>query len=134
VTEVTTPVTTPVGNAAAGSAAPLAWRSVHEGDFHQTVSQWAGRTLVLFGQPGCGACRRAEAIVPVALAGVVQQLLKVDAAAQAALAREFEVFHLPALHLYIDGRYHAPLLCELTSDALRAAVARAASAPAAEAP
>jgi thioredoxin-like negative regulator of GroEL len=120
--------------AAAGSAAALAWRSVHEGDFHQTVSQWAGRTLLVFSQPGCGACRVAEASVPAALAGVVQHLVKVDAAAQAALAREFEVFHLPALHLYIDGRYHAPVQCELTADALRAAVARAACAPAVEAP
>lgn len=118
----------------AGSVAALAWRGVHEGDFHRTLSRWLGRTLVLFGQPGCGACRLAEALVPAALTGVVQQLVKVDAAAQAALAREFEVFHLPSLHLYVDGRYHAPLQCELTREALRAAVARAVCAPAAEAP
>jgi thioredoxin 1 len=119
---------------AAGSVEALAWRSVHEGDFHQTVSQWPGRSLVLFGQPGCAACRRAEAVVPLALAGVVQHLVKIDAAAQAALAREFDVFHLPAMHLFVDGRYHAPLQCELTAEALRGAVARAACAPAVEAP
>lgn len=119
---------------AAGSVTALAWRSVHEGDFHRTLSQWPGRTLVLFGQPGCGACRLAEAIVPAALDGVVQQLVRIDAAAQAALAREFEVFHLPALHLYVDGRYHAPLQCELTDAALRSAVARLARGPAVEAP
>lgn len=119
---------------AASSVVAPAWRSVHEGDFHNTVGQWPGRTLLLFGQPGCGACRRAEAVVPAALAGVVQHFVKIDTAAQAALAREFDVFHLPAMHLYIDGRYHAPLHCELTTEALRAAVVRAACAPAAEAP
>jgi thioredoxin-like negative regulator of GroEL len=116
-------------------AAPaLAWRTVHEAEFHQLLARLPERTLVLFGQAGCGACRRAEAVLPAALQGLVQQLIKVDAGEQAALAREFEVFHLPALHLYIDGRYHAPLSSELTAPALRAAVSAAAAAPAVEPP
>ncbi len=114
--------------------ADSAWRTVHEAEFHHLLARLPQRTLVLFGQRGCGACRRAEAVLPAALAGCVQHFIKVDAAEQAALVREFEVFHLPALHLFIDGRYHAPLSCELTEPALRAAVAAAAAAPAVEAP
>ncbi len=116
------------------SSPALPWRTVHDAEFHRALACLPGRTLVLFSQPGCGACRRAEALIPVALAASVQHFIKVDAAEQAALAREFEVFHLPALHLFIDGRYHAPLSCELTAGALRDAVAAAAAAPAVEAP
>ena len=75
-----------------------------------------------------------EACLPGWLVGVVQQCVKVDAQEQAALAREFEVFHLPALHLYLEGRYHAPILCQLTAVAVRAAVEQAVVDPAVEAP
>ena len=112
----------------------LGCERLHEGEFHKRLAAQPGLTLVMFAQPGCGACRRAEAVLPGWLAGAVQRLVHVDAAAQAALAREFEVFHLPALHLYKDGQYHAPLNTEMTATAVRAAVAVAAAAPAREAP
>ena len=76
----------------------------------------------------------AEAFLPGWLAGIVQQCVKVDAQEQAALAREFEVFHLPALHLYLDGRYHAPVLCPLAEAAVRTAVGQVIADPAVEAP
>ncbi len=121
------------GDHGSATAVP-AWRRVLEGDFHQTVARWLGPTLVLFGQAGCGACQRAVSLVPQAQSAGVPHLLWIDAAEQAGLAREFEVFHLPALHLFIDGRYHAPINCELTVAALRTAVAAAMAAPAVEAP
>jgi thioredoxin-like negative regulator of GroEL len=111
-----------------------AWLTLHEGHFHRHVQLLPGRTLVLFSQPGCAACRRAEAFLPGWLAGLVQQCVKVDAQEQAALAREFEVFHLPALHLYLDGRYHAPVLCPLAEAAVRTAVGQVIADPAVEAP
>jgi thioredoxin 1 len=110
------------------------WLQVHPSDFHRRLAALPGRTLVLFGQDGCGACRRAEALLPRWLDGLVQQRVKVDAAEQAALAREFAVFHLPALHLFVEGRYHAPIECVLAADALRAAIEQAAAAPPCEAP
>lgn len=116
------------------SSPAFAWRTVHEAEFHRVLARLPDRTLVLFGQAGCSACRRAEAVIPPALVESVQHFVKIDAAEQAALAREFEVFHLPALHLFIDGRYHAPLSCELTTAGLRDAVSAAAAAPAVEAP
>lgn len=112
----------------------LHWESLHEGEFHRRLAEWSGLTLVLFAQPGCGACRLAKAALPDWLVGAVQRLVLVDASAQAALAREFDVFHLPALHLYKDGQYHAPVECELTQRAVRAAIGEAAAAPAHEAP
>lgn len=111
-----------------------AWLTLHEGDFHRRVQMMPGCMLLLFSQTGCAACRRAEACLPGWLVGVVQQCVKVDAQKQAALAREFEVFHLPALHLFVDGRYHAPVLCELAAAAVQAALGQAVAGPAVEAP
>jgi thioredoxin 1 len=110
------------------------WLRLHEGDFHRLIEKLPGRTLLLFSQPGCAACRRAEARLPEWLVGAVQQYVKVDAQEQAALTREFEVFHLPALHLFVDGRYHAPVLCELAAAAVQAALGQAVAGPAVEAP
>lgn len=110
------------------------WLMLHEGDFHRHIEKLPGHTLLLFSQPGCAACRRAEARLPEWLVGAVQQYVKVDAQEQAALAREFEVFHLPALHLYLDGRYHAPVLCPLAEAAVRTAVGQVIADPAVEAP
>lgn len=110
------------------------WLMLHEGDFHRHIEKLPGHTLLLFSQPGCAACRRAEVCLPEWLAGAVQQYVRVDAQEQAALTREFEVFHLPALHLFVDGCYHAPLLCELAAAAVRSALGQALAGPAVEAP
>lgn len=105
-----------------------------EFDFYRRLATSPGVSLVLFSGPGCSACRRAEAVLPEALAGAVAHLFKVDAQQSMALAREYDVFHLPALFLFVDGHYHAPLHSALSPAALRQAVAAALQSPSQEAP
>ena len=110
------------------------FETLTEFDFYCTLARAGGASLVLFGGPGCSACRRAELLLPQALDGAVAHLFKVDVQQSTALAREYEVFHLPALFLFVDGHYHAPVPSALTRSALRQAVAAALQSPSQEAP
>ena len=105
-----------------------------EFDFYRRLAASSGVSLVLFSGPDCGACRRAETMLSEALAGTEVHLFKVDVQKSMALAREYEVFHLPALFLFVDGHYHAPLHNALSPAALRQAVAAALQSPSQEAP
>ena len=51
-----------------------------------------------------------------------------------ALARAFEVFHLPSLFVYVDGRYHGPLYAEPTPEKFSRALTALLDAPAQEEP
>ena len=61
-------------------------------------------------------------------------LFKVDVEKSTALAREYEVFHLPALFLFLDGSFHAAIKTSLVPEKLRQAVETALILPAEEAP
>lgn len=110
------------------------FQTLSEFDFYRTLAHAGGVSLVLFGSRGCGACRQAEAVLPKALDGAVAHLFKVDVEQGTALAREYEVFHLPALFLFVDGHYHASVHSALTPEALRRSVAAALQSPAQEQP
>jgi hypothetical protein len=58
----------------------------------------------------------------------------VDVERESALAHEFAVSHLPSLHLWLDGCYHAAIAVGNSPEALQRAVAEALRAPAQEAP
>ncbi len=104
-----------------------------EASYHPRLAATPGLALVLFGGPDCGACRVAESRLPAAVpAGV--SLFKVDVQRATALARAFDIFHLPELFLYRDGHFHARLACEISPPALAAALDRALAAPAEEEP
>lgn len=104
-----------------------------EFDYHRRLAGTPGTALVLFSSPQCGTCR----VVEQRLAGIAPDgatLFRVDVQRATALARAFEVFHLPTLLLYRDGNYHARLDCEVTPAALRHAIARALALPPQEEP
>lgn len=105
-----------------------------EFDFYPRLGRSAGASLVLFSGPHCGACRRAEAVLPQAMAGAVAQLFRVDVEKSTALAREYEIFHLPAMLLFVDGHFHAAIASPLLPEKLRQAVTTALTLPAEEAP
>jgi thioredoxin-like negative regulator of GroEL len=105
-----------------------------EFDFHARIAASAGVALVMFSGPDCGACRRLEARLPEWLSGHVQHLFKVDAQRSTALARAYEVFHLPALFVFVDGQYHGPLHAEAAPAPLIAAIRKLISEPAHEEP
>jgi thiol-disulfide isomerase/thioredoxin len=110
------------------------WQPLSEFDFHHTLMAQQGVALVLFGQPGCGACRVAKQRLPELLPAEVATLFEVDVAQSTALANEFELFHLPALVLYRDGEFHAWLDAPLERAALSATVEQALNEPAQETP
>ena len=104
-----------------------------EASYHRQLAQTPGLALVLFGSQGCGSCRVAEQWLP-RNAPPEARLYKVDVQVASALARAFDVFHLPTLFLYVEGHFHARLNCALTPAALRAAIAHALQHPAEEEP
>jgi thioredoxin-like negative regulator of GroEL len=109
-----------------------AYQPLDEFSYHRRLARQAGPALVLFSSPGCGTCRQVERLLPAA-AGELP-LFRVDVQKSAGLARQHEVFHLPALFLYRDGHYHARLDCQVTPAVLRQRVAEALAGPAEEEP
>jgi thioredoxin-like negative regulator of GroEL len=104
-----------------------------EATYYRQLAQTQALALVLFTSPSCGTCRIVEQHLP-ASAPPDTQLFKVDVQVASALARAFDVFHLPTLFLYLGGRYHARLNCEVTPAKLRAAIDHALQQPAEEEP
>ena len=104
-----------------------------ESTYHRQLTQTRGLALVLFSSPSCGTCRVVEQRLPLSAPAEVH-VFKVDVQVASALARAFEVFHLPTLFLYVDGHYHARLNCEVTPMRLRAAIEQALQQPAEEEP
>jgi thioredoxin 1 len=104
-------------------------------NFHSTLERQRGVTLVLFTAPACGACRRMRQVVAdYLLRRADVRVYTVDAGRDLALTREFEVFHLPAMFVYADGRFHCQLHAAASLLALEAALGEALAAPAQEAP
>lgn len=112
----------------------MRFANLTEFDFYPRLGQSAGASLVLFSGPHCGACRRAEAVLPRAMTGAVAHLFRVDVEKSTALAREYEIFHLPAMLLFVDGHFHAAIASPLLPEKLRQAVTTALTLPAEEAP
>lgn len=112
-----------------------AFTPLDEFGFHQRLAQTPGVALVMFTGAGCSSCRAWKRLLAdPAPPHPELTLFEVDAGHAQALAREFSVFHLPALFLYRDGHYHGALHSEARPAALRAAIAAVLGAPAQEAP
>ena len=105
-----------------------------EFDYHATLARTHGASLVLFGSPGCGTCRKVKNLLPAAAGSSVAALFKVDVQQATALARQYALFHLPALFLYRNGQFHAELHCAVTPVALQQAINDALAKPAQEEP
>lgn len=113
----------------------LAVRELSDGDFHPTIELTRGVCLVFFSGPHCGACRLLQTLLEAEGYHLgLDTVVKIDAHRNAGLAREFDVFHLPALFLYRDGQYHAAIHAALSVPALRTAINAACQAAAQEAP
>jgi len=104
-----------------------------ESSYHRHLARTQGLALVLFSSESCGTCRVVARRLPLS-APDAMQLFIVDVQVAAALARAFEVFHLPTLLLYVGGHYHARLDCEVTPTHLAAAIEHALQQPAEEEP
>lgn len=105
-----------------------------EGDYHARLSNITGVAVVLFSNASCGACRVWKRLLPEALASLSTHFYEVDVALATGLARYFEIFHLPTIYLYRDGRFHAELQSEARADAVVTAARALLTAPAQEEP
>jgi len=105
-----------------------------EFDYHHTLARTPGASVVLFSSPDCGTCRRVEQLLPAAVGASVRACYRVNVQQATALARQYDLFHLPALFLYKDGHFHAVLETEVTPDKLRRAIDAALAQPAEEEP
>ena len=105
-----------------------------EFDFHPTLAASAGVSLVMFSGPDCGACRHLEKILPGLTHDLVSHLYKVDVQKSAALARAYEVFHLPSMFVFVDGHYHGPLHAEPTRSKFSPAMKALLASPPQEEP
>lgn len=101
-------------------ARPLrAFSPLSEGDFHARLAAHSGVAAVLFSAPHCGACRAWKRLLPDALSDVVETFFEVDVSEATGVARYFDIFHLPTIYFYRDGRFHAQLQCPACRETIR---------------
>lgn len=108
---------------------------LNDTDFYRTLSATQGAVLVFFSSAACNSCRYWRTLLtelPARYHGI--RVFEVDAGESMGLTQEYEVFHLPALFLFQDGHYHAPLQCEASLVALTGALDVLLAQPAVEAP
>lgn len=104
-------------------------------EFHHRLAQTPGLTIVIFTSHGCSSCKAwKHLLADYRRRHLETHVFEVDAERDLALTREFAVFHLPALFLYVNGRYHCALQCKARMEQLEAAVATAIAAAPQEAP
>lgn len=72
--------------------------------------------------------------MPEWLAEQVQHFYKIDVQRSTALARAYDVFHLPSLFVFVDGQFHAPLHAEAAPAPMQAALKKLLNEPAHEEP
>lgn len=112
----------------------MSWQALDEFGFDAALAATSGVSLVMFGQPHCGACRGWQAQLPLWLADLGVQLWYADVARAQALAHRFELFQLPAFALYRDGQFHAMWQSAFSGQAVQQALAEALAASPQEEP
>ena len=105
------------------------WEVLDEFDFDTRLAASPGISLVMFGQPHCGACRGWYSRLPGWLGERSVRLWYADVAQAQALANRFELFQLPAFALYRDGVFHAMWQSAFAADAVRHSLQAALAAP-----
>jgi len=104
-------------------------------EFHHRLGRTPGLVIVVFTSHGCASCKAwRRLLADYRRRHLETHVFEVDAERDLALTREFGVFHLPALFLYLQGRYHCALQSEARMERLEAAIATALAAPPQEAP
>lgn len=104
-------------------------------DYHHRLEETQGPALVFFTGPHCGSChqlRRALGQYRSRYGGLA--IFEVDAERDLGLARAMNVFHLPSMFLYRDGRFHCPLHSQPLPAQLRQAIQQGLQQPAQEEP
>lgn len=105
-------------------------RKLNDLNYHHVLMNTSGIALIYFTAPDCGACRSLGiALQQYAEESAGVAIFEVDAVHNGGLINEYEIFHLPALYMYLDGVFHAQLQCFALPEAIREAVGAAAALP-----
>ena len=98
-------------------------KPISEFDFYAQLAKQSGLLLLVFTAPDCRICRVMKGLLrEYELIRDDLQVWEADAVENGGLVREYEVFHLPALFLFRDGRYWRPVETEARAPALHRAV------------
>lgn len=109
--------------------------ALNDANFYTVMQSTRGPGIVFFSSAGCNSCRYWKTLLEqLAEKRPALHIFEVDAEQGMGLTREYEVFHLPALFVFIDGQYHAPLQCEARLDTIERALDNILAEPAQEAP
>jgi len=108
---------------------------LNEHAFYSTLADTVGLSIVFFTKPGCSACRAWKRL----LNDLLQfrhdvTVYQVNAEQNMALSHEYELFHLPAMFLFVNGEFHCELQAEARMPSLLDALNMALAAPAEDAP
>lgn len=108
---------------------------LNDTDFYRVIQATQGVSLVFFTSEGCSSCRYWKALLgQLADKRPALHVIEIDAQHSMGLTREYEVFHLPALFVFVNGEYHAPLQCEAKLATVEHNLDAVLAAPAQEAP
>jgi len=112
-----------------------ALRTLNQFDFHHTLEERKGLSIVFFSSTSCASCAFWKQLLgSYKVRHADFEVYEIDAKQDQALAEEFSLFHLPALFLYADGVFRAELQCEAKLEKLDEAIAKALRSPAQEMP
>lgn len=104
-------------------------------NFHHVLADTPGAALVFFTAPNCGACRNLrQALDKYLQAYPPLPLFEIDAVHNGGLVNALDIFHLPAMFLYVNGHYHRELKCEPLPARIHHAIQTALSLPAEDEP
>jgi len=110
-------------------------RRINDSNFYSVLQDSNGVVIVFFTSAGCNSCRYWKALLEqLSIQRPALQVFEIDAEQSMGLAREYEVFHLPALFVFVNGQYHAPLQCEARLETIDHTLDSLLAAPAQDAP
>lgn len=110
-------------------------QALNDTNFYSVIQETQGASIVFFSSEGCNSCRYWKSLLEQLVdTRPTLNIFEVDAQQSMGLTREYEVFHLPSLFVFINGQYHAPLQCEARLDTIDHTLDKVLAAPAQDAP
>lgn len=103
--------------------------------FHHVIADSPGVSLVFFTKHGCKSCGLWRHHLQSLLKKRLDvRVFEVDAERELGLAREFDIFHLPALYVFKAGQYHGELQTEARIETILQALDSVLQSPPQEMP
>lgn len=108
---------------------------LNDADFYSVIQATQGASIVFFTSAGCNSCRYWKTLLgQLSAKRPALHVFQVDAQQSMGLTQEYDVFHLPALFVFMSGQYHAPLQCEARLETIEHTLDQLLAAPAQDAP